>query len=80
MLQPLVELELSGKSDPDRGMGAGLNTTDAGLRLRYEFRREIAPYVGVTWHRKYGGTADFAAADGEATAYTRMVAGLRIWF
>ena len=80
VLQPLVELELSGKSDPDRGMGAGLNTTDAGLRLRYEFRREIAPYVGVTWHRKYGGTADFAATDGEATAHTRMVAGLRIWF
>ena len=54
VLQPLLEVELSGKSDPERGIGAGLSTTDAGLRLRYEFSREFAPYVGVTWNRKYG--------------------------
>lgn len=60
VLQPLVELEIYGKSDPERGIGAGLNSGGAGLRLRYEFRREFAPYVGVTWTRKYFGTADLA--------------------
>jgi copper resistance protein B len=79
-LQPLVELELAGKDDPERGTGAGLTTTEMGLRLRYEIRRELAPYIGVTWNRKYGDTADFAEAAGERTRGTRAVAGLRLWF
>ena len=37
VLQPLVELEIYGKADPERGIGAGLSTGEAGLRLRYEF-------------------------------------------
>ena len=36
VLQPLVELSLSGKDDPDRGIGAGLSTGEVGFRLRYE--------------------------------------------
>jgi copper resistance protein B len=46
ILQPLVELELYGKSDPERGIGRGLSSLETGLRLRYEIRREFAPYVG----------------------------------
>ena len=80
VLQPLVEVEVFGKSDPDRGIGAGLSTTEAGFRLRYEFRREFAPYVGVVWNNKFGGTADFARAAGEETGGARFVAGLRLWF
>jgi copper resistance protein B len=79
ILQPLVELEVYGKSDPERGIGAGLSTTDIGLRLRYEIRRELAPYVGVTWHRKYFGTADAARATGEPTGGARLTVGLRVW-
>jgi copper resistance protein B len=80
IMQPLVELELFGKSDPERGVGAGLSTTDIGFRLRYEFRRELAPYVGVTWRNKWGKTADFAEANGEDTGSARLVTGLRLWF
>jgi copper resistance protein B len=80
VLQPLVEAEIFGKSDPDRGVGAGLSTTDAGFRLRYEFRREVAPYVGITWKKKWGQTADFAEAAGEETGGARFVTGLRLWF
>lgn len=80
VLQPLLEVELVGKSDPDRGIGAGLSTTDVGLRLRYEFRRELAPYVGVAWSNKWGKTADFAEAAGEDTGGTRFVTGVRLWF
>jgi copper resistance protein B len=79
ILQPLVEVEVYGKSDPERGIGAGLSTADAGLRIRYEFRREFAPYVGVTWQRKFFGTADAARAAGEKGRGTRLAVGLRFW-
>jgi copper resistance protein B len=80
ILQPLLEVELFGKSDPGRGIGAGLSTTDLGFRLRYEFRREFGPYVGVTWNNKWGGTADFAEAVGDETSGARFVTGVRLWF
>jgi copper resistance protein B len=80
VLQPLVEMEISGKSDPERGVGAGLSTTDAGFRVRYEWRREFAPYAGVTWSQKRGGTASFAEAAGEDSGGARFVTGLRLWF
>jgi copper resistance protein B len=80
ILQPLVELRLNGKDDPERGMGSGLSTTELGLRLRYEIRREFAPYVGVTWERKSGDTADFARLNGEPVEDTRWLVGLRFWF
>jgi copper resistance protein B len=80
VLQPLVEAEIYGKADPERGIGAGLSSVDAGLRLRYEIRRELAPYVGVTWHRKFFGTADLAETAGEETGGARLTLGARIWF
>jgi len=80
VLQPLFEAEIVGKSDPERGVGAGLSTTDLGFRVRYEIRREIAPYLGVTWSNKWGKTADFAAAAGEDKGGARFVTGLRLWF
>ncbi len=80
ILQPLIEADLFSASDPGRGVGAGLSTTDAGFRLRYEFRREVAPYIGVVWGRKWGRTADAARATGEETSGARFVTGLRLWF
>lgn len=79
VLQPLVELNLYGKTEPERGIGAGLAESEAGLRLRYEIRREFAPYVGVSWERRYFGTADAARAAGEHVAGARLVVGLRFW-
>ena len=79
-LQPLLEVEFTGKSDPERRVGAGLSATDLGIRLRYEWRREIAPYVGLTWSRKWGSTAAFAREDGDAPASARLATGLRLWF
>jgi copper resistance protein B len=80
VLQPLIEVEIYGKDDPAHDVGAGLSTIDAGLRVRYELRREFAPYVGVTWSRKFFGTADLASAAGEAVSDTRLAVGLRLWF
>jgi copper resistance protein B len=79
VLQPLVEVDVYGRDDRERGLGAGLSSTEAGVRLRYEFRRELAPYVGVTWGRKYFGTADAARAAGAPTRSARLAFGLRLW-
>ena len=80
ILQPSVEVDIYGRSDPGRGIGAGLSTLDTGVRLRYEIRREFAPYVGLTWNRAFFGTAERAEAAGTKTSGTRLAVGLRVWF
>ena len=80
VLQPLAEFEIYSRADPERLIGAGLSTGEFGLRLRYEFRREFAPYVGVVWSRRFFDTADQARAAGEDVAGTRLAVGLRTWF
>jgi copper resistance protein B len=80
ILQPRIEANFYGKSDDARERGSGFSDTVAGVRLRYEIRREFAPYVGIEWAGKYGGTADHARAAGERTRESRLVAGLRFWF
>jgi copper resistance protein B len=80
VLQPLVELSLAGANDPDRGIGAGLSTGEVGFRLRYEIRRELAPYAGLVWHRKLFGTGDAARARGDDAGGWHVVSGLRFWF
>jgi copper resistance protein B len=80
ILQPLFEAEIAGRTDMARRVGAGLSTTDAGLRLRYEYRRQAAPYVGMTWGRAWGKTATLAADAGEHARGVKFVTGLRLWF
>lgn len=79
ILQPKIELNFYTQDDPMRDVGAGLSDLDAGLRLRYEITRKVAPYIGVSYEGKYGGTADHARASGEPTNEIRFVAGLRLW-
>jgi len=80
ILQPRVEANFYGKRDAERGIGAGLSELAAGLRIRYEIRREFAPYIGVEWAGKFGDTANYAEAAGRDTRETRFVAGLRFWY
>ena len=80
ILQPRIEASFYGRDDPARGVGAGLSETSAGLRLRYEIRREIAPYIGYAWAQKHGRTADLAKAAGGSANESGWVAGLRFWF
>lgn len=80
ILQPLLEADIHGKDDPQRGIGSGLSTVEAGLRLRYEFTRRFAPYIGVVHERALGGTADLRRAAGEPTDDSFVVAGIRFWF
>jgi len=80
ILQPLVELEAYGKDDANRGIGSGLSSAEAGLRLRYEIDRRFAPYLGVVREWTFGRTADLRQDAGEPAHDTRLVAGVRFWF
>lgn len=80
ILQPTAEFNFYGKNDPQRGVGSGLSESEVGLRLRYEIRPQFAPYVGVTWNRAYGKTADYAREEGEDNSEARLVVGVRVWF
>lgn len=80
ILSPEIELNLYSKDDPEIGIGSGLADMELGLRLRYEIRREFAPYIGVNWSQKFGQTADYARDEGEGTSDVQFVAGIRAWF
>ncbi len=80
VLQPRVEANFYGKTDAQRGVGKGLSDVTSGIRLRYEFSRQFAPYIGVERASRFGSTADLARAAGEPASVTRYVAGVRFWF
>jgi len=80
ILQTRGEVSAYGQDDAARGIGSGLSEVAVGVRLRYEIRREFAPYIGIEWAGKFGATADYAKAASEPTSETRAVAGVRFWF
>jgi copper resistance protein B len=80
ILQPRIETNFSGSADRERGVGSGVNDIELGLRLRYEIRREIAPYIGIEWTRKLGATADLTRDAGHDVSETALVLGVRIWY
>ena len=80
ILQPRAELNLSAQDSPQTRTGSGLSNAELGLRLRYEIKREFAPYIGVSYDQKVGKTANYARALGEGPAVTSFVVGGRAWF
>jgi copper resistance protein B len=80
ILQPRAELGLSLQDMPDLRTGSGFTQGEAGLRLRYELRPEVAPYVGAQYERALGGTADYRRAEGEDAGCWSLLLGLRAWF
>ena len=80
ILSPNIEVNVFGKDDFAAGIGSGVSDIEAGLRLRYEIRREFAPYIGINWSRRFGKTADFEQAAGGDTNDTEIVIGIRAWY
>ncbi len=80
VLQPRVEANLYGKEDPELGIGRGLSSAAYGVRLRYEFTRQFAPYVGIERNQSFGRTASFVRGAGGNAGETRLVAGVRVLF
>ncbi len=80
ILSPEIEFNVYGQNDADVGIGSGLSDIEAGIRLRYEIRRQFAPYIGVHWSKLFGNTADYANLAGMDVSETQLVIGLRAWF
>ncbi len=80
ILQPSLEANASARRVRELDTGRGFTDITLGLRLRYELVKEFAPYVGVNWERKLGGTARLARADGEDPGSLSFVTGIRFWF
>ncbi|MGB2176871.1 MAG: copper resistance protein B [Hyphomonas sp.] len=80
ILQPRLAAGLSAQDIPERALGSGLTKLQAGLRLRYEFVREFAPYIGVEHSASFGRTADLIEAAGGEADETRFVIGIRTWY
>ena len=80
ILEPELIANLYSRADPERRIGKGLSDISAALRLRYEITRKFAPYIGVTWNRQFGATADFTRREGGDRSKLQAVAGVRLWF
>lgn len=80
ILRPETEINLYGRNDPQRRTGSGVSDVQFGLRLRYEIRRQFAPYIGLNWVRRTGTTADYARQDHQPVLDRQIVAGVRTWF
>ena len=75
ILTPSLEADFYTKDDAELAIGSGLSNIEAGLRLRYEFVREFAPYIGVTWEKTFGNTHDYNPIN-----KTSFLFGLHFWF
>ncbi|WP_206241114.1 copper resistance protein B [Novosphingobium terrae] len=80
VLQPRGEVLLAAQDLPGQRLGAGLSSAEAGLRLRYEFTRKFAPYVGVNWEWLPGRSGDLARLRGDSANSRGLVLGLHGWF
>jgi copper resistance protein B len=80
IFQPRFETSIAVQEVEEYGVGEGINSIELGARLRYEIRREFAPYIGVSWHRKIGETENLAEKEDEDTNVTSFVMGIKMWF
>jgi len=80
ILAPEIEVNFHSKEDLITGVGSGLSDSQIGLRLRYEFKREFAPYIGINWNKKHGNTATLAKNSGAEVDDSQIVIGVRAWF
>lgn len=78
--EPHLEVNLYAQDVPELAIGAGIADVEAGLQVRYEIVRKLAPYVDFNYVRALGETARrVRARGGDAEAFTVRL-GLRFWF
>lgn len=80
VLAPEIEVNWYSDDDDELGIASGLAELEAGIRLRYEFTRQFAPYIGINYESLLGDTKDLADDNDEESSDTQLVAGLRFWF
>lgn len=80
ILKPFVELNFAASEVARRSIGPGLTELETGIQLRYEIRRELAPFVEFRYSRQVGRTSDLARAEGEEVQDVSVILGLKVSF
>jgi copper resistance protein B len=80
ILVPKLEANWYSDDEPSNERGDGVTDLEIGLRLHYQIRPELMPYVGLSYTALYGDTGDFAEASGERDRDLQALAGLSFWF
>jgi copper resistance protein B len=80
VLTPKLEANWYSDADPANSRGDGFSNLELGLRLHYQVRPELMPYVGISYTALYGDTGDFAEAEGDRDRDLQVLAGLSFWF
>ncbi len=75
IFSPDAEVKFYTKDMIDQGVGKGLSSVALGLSLRYEVKREFAPYIGVEYDKNFGNTKDINPIND-----IKGVVGIRFWF
>lgn len=78
VVEPEFEVNAALQAVPKYDVRRGLNDYELGVRVRYEFRREFAPYAGWSRSRRIGGSTDLTD-HGDPRGESRFVIGLRLW-
>ena len=80
VLQPRAEIGFAFQDIAERNFGAGMTDVKLDLRLRYEIKREFAPYLGIRSSFLVGETENITQARGEDADQFFFMAGLRFAF
>ena len=80
VLEPKVELNWYAEDDAVNGLGSGLSSLQAGLRLRWQFHPKLAPYLGLNWDKRFGATADSVEMSGGDASELQALVGIWAWF
>ncbi len=80
ILTPELDMNVYGRADPQRSLGAGISDASLTFRLRYELSRKFAPYIGYSWGSKFGATEDMARTAGQPVSNHQLLMGVRLWF
>ena len=80
ILQPRAEVNFAAQNSRELAIGAGLSDAEIGLRLRYDIRREFAPYIGVQYRQAFGKTRRYLRDEGEDAGGWSLLTGVRMWF
>lgn len=80
VLQPRAEVGFAFQDISERELGTGVTDVNLDLRLRYEIKREFAPYIGVRYRTLLGETGNIAQAAGRDTEQLYFLVGVRFAF
>ena len=80
IVQARLETNAAATRSSEFEKGQGINDISPGIRIRYEFRREFAPYIGLSQSNLFGETADYRTSKGGESSELSAVAGFRMWY